>query len=320
MVYTYNIIDLDKYEKYDELRKGIFEFRAKNPENTSSRDNHNRFFAKRALWSEDLHLGEFLGGLIGKKNKFKICDTGLYRHPRYTADRGVISFAHLSDKDKLIDPRRIILEYLKTQNINHKYLNSIDVDTVFRAMFWFMYQYKRPYSEFINFKQDFIDMLVYDLKLLNPDRGFANWFIRQNTQTKETDLYPMFDNEMILGFNKPSYDNDLTEEDIKSENAERTSAILTPDTIMKQKDQVSYIELLKYLLWKYPEQTKKSLNKFKNFSPDELLVLLNQIPDLSDKRKNVVVRLYKTRSLDIDKIYEEYTLYEHSVEAPSLDP
>ena len=47
-----------------------------------------------------------------------------------------------------------------------------------------MYQFKRPYSEFIDFKQDFIDMVVYDIKLLNPDRGLENWFIRQNKSTK----------------------------------------------------------------------------------------------------------------------------------------
>ena len=113
MKYTYNIIDLDKYEQYDELRKGIFEYRAKNHENTLSRENHNIFFAKRALWSEDLHLGEFLSGLIGKKQGFKICENSLYRDSFNHNDYGVISYVELSQDDIIITPKRIILRLFK---------------------------------------------------------------------------------------------------------------------------------------------------------------------------------------------------------------
>ncbi len=311
MEYTYKLIDTNKYELYDELRKGIFEYRAKNPENILSRENHNRFFAKRALWSEDLHLGEFLGGLIGKKNGFKICDVELYRHPLFPADRGVISFVSFSKSDKLITSKSIIHAYLKSQNLDYKNRFSVDVDTVFRAMFWFMYQYKRPYDEFLKFKQEFIDMLVYDLKLLNPDRGLENWFIRQDIETKETDLYPMFDNEMILGFNTEISDKIINtfENQLKSEDTERTSAILTPNAMMKHQNNVDYKELFDFLLKKYSVQTKNSLNKFHNFSSNDLLEILNSIPDLSENRKRFAIHLFEARSIELDKMYEKHDIY-----------
>lgn len=241
MEYTYKLIDTNKYELYDELRKGIFEYRAKNPENILSRENHNRFFAKRALWSEDLHLGEFLGGLIGKKNGFKICDVELYRHPLFPADRGVISFVSFSKSDKLITSKSII----------------------------------------------------------------------HDIETKETDLYPMFDNEMILGFNTEISDKIINtfENQLKSEDTERTSAILTPNAMMKHQNNVDYKELFDFLLKKYSVQTKNSLNKFHNFSSNDLLEILNSIPDLSENRKRFAIHLFEARSIELDKMYEKHDIY-----------
>ena len=308
MEYTYNVINLNKYEKYDELRKGIFEYRAKSPENTLSRENHNIFFAKRALWSPDLHISEHLGGLIGKKCGFKICDTELYRHPIYPADKGIISFVSLSENDKLITPKRIIQEYLKYQNLEYKDLVYTDIDTVFKAIFWFMYQYKRPYEEFSAFKQDFIDMVVFDLELLNPDRSLENWFIRQDTQTKTIDLYPMFDNEMILGFDRQITEFEFSSDQLKYEISKTTSAILTPEAHFKHKRNADYNELFKYLLKKYPIQTQNSLRKFSNFSLSDLSNILNKLPDLSEYRKDIVVDLFNTRNQSLNKIYDEYLI------------
>ena len=129
-----------------------------------------------------------------------------------------------------------------------------------------MYQFKRPYSEFIDFKQDFIDMVVYDIKLLNPDRGLENWFIRQNKSTKAIDLYPMFDNEMILGFDRQITEFEFSSDQLKYEISKTTSAILTPEAHFKHKRNADYNELFKYLLKKYPIQTQNSLRKFSNCS------------------------------------------------------
>ena len=113
MEYTYKIIDTEKYKLYDKFKNGIFEYRAINPTNNDKRNNHNSFFAKRALWSEDLHLGEFLSGLIGKKQGFIICENSLYRDSFNHNDYGVISYVELSQDDIIITPKRIILRLFK---------------------------------------------------------------------------------------------------------------------------------------------------------------------------------------------------------------
>ena len=60
-------------------------------------------------------------------------------------------------------------------------------------------------------------MSIYDLKYMNPDRRLNNWFIRKNKKTGQLDLYPMFDNEMILGFDNDLNDGKLSEETLEKE-------------------------------------------------------------------------------------------------------
>ena len=208
MEYTYKIIDTEKYKLYDKFKNGIFEYRAINPTNNDKRNNHNSFFAKRALWSEDLHLGEFL-----------------------------------SD-----------------------YIVSTDVDTVFKAIFWFMYQFKRPY-----------------------------------------DLYPMFDNEMILGFDDDiSYSKTLSNEKLSYsyEDIKRSSAIVTPDEMINNKNSVNYKKLFTFLLNRYPIQTQNALDKFKNFDISNLYEILNSLPDLTENRKNFALKLFDCRSKSLEEIYK----------------
>ena len=170
-----------------------------------------------------------------------------------------------------------------------------------------MYQFKRPYSEFIDFKQDFIDMVVYDIKLLNPDRGLENWFIRQNKSTKAIDLYPMFDNEMILGFDDDiSYSKTLSNEKLSysQEDIKRSSAIVTPDEMINNKNSVNYKKLFTFLLNRYPIQTQNALDKFKNFDISNLYEILNSLPDLSENRKNFALKLFDCRSKSLEEIYK----------------
>jgi len=232
MKYIGKTIDLKKYTLYDEIRKGLYEYRARNPELLNDRKNHNRLY-------------------------FKI-------------------------------------------------YNGTDIDTIMDSIFGYMNRNGRPYQEFLDFKQDFINMAIYDLKYMNPDRRLNNWFIRKNKKTGQLDLYPMFDNEMILGFDNDLNDGKLSEETLEKEDLKRKSAILLPKDFVEQKSTSDYREFMEYLLKKYPVQTTKALEQVSNVTAEDLEEILNSIEDVREERTKSAVQLFNKREEELNKIYEKH--------------
>ena len=309
MPYTSKMIDLKKYTLLDEMRKGIFEYIAKSPINENDRNNDNNFFLKRTIWREDIHIGEFLAGIIGNKCGFKICKTELYKQPLSKSglyDVGILSYVSKADGDRLVCSNIIIQNYLKSQGIKTNTKYKIDVDTILNSFFYIVSKAQRPYQEFLNLKQDFIDMLVFDIKFMNPDRTLENWFIRKNMKTGEIDLYPMFDNEMILGFNEDVPKKEFSEEEIEFKNIKIGSAILIPTDYKEDKEETQYDEMLKYLLKRFPEQTRQALKKTEKISYNDLLDILDKIEDIDELRKKQVAKLYKKRDEKVKEICKEY--------------
>ena len=216
MKYIGKDIDLSKYKWFDEFRKGIDEYRAIIPEKNEISNNHNRFFLKRTIWTEDTHIGEILAYIIAKKNGIKVCDAELYKSRTNSKNfvNGVISYVSQSEDEQIIPSSSVVKEYLKKINYSKELFGNVDLETIINAVFSFMNEYKRPYQEFLEFKQDFINMIVWDIKNMNPDRRMDNWFFRVNERTGKTDLYPMFDNEMILGFDEMIGKSEYSQEEL----------------------------------------------------------------------------------------------------------
>ena len=309
MKYIGKTIDLKKYTLYDEIRKGLYEYRARNPELLNDRKNHNRFYFKRTIWTEDTHISEFLGFLLGKKNGIKVCECELYKAPlllNNKFDYGVISYEKTCQDDILISPGLIIKDFLEKQNSDKEIYNGTDIDTIMDSIFGYMNRNGRPYQEFLDFKQDFINMAIYDLKYMNLDRRLNNWFIRKNKKTGQLDLYPMFDNEMILGFDNDLNDGKLSEETLEKEDLKRKSAILLPKDFVEQKSTSDYREFMEYLLKKYPVQTTKALEQVSNVTAEDLEEILNSIEDVREERTKSAVQLFNKREEELNKIYEKH--------------
>lgn len=215
----------------------------------------------------------------------------------------------MSEDDQLLLPINIIKEYLKNKNLELN-INSYgtDIDTIINSIFFYMNSKQRPYQEFLDFKQDFINMMVFDLELLNTDRNLGNWFIRENKSTGEIDLYPMFDNEMILGFNSEIETNsgELIEKNVEEANFKRKSSIVTPTETRKGIREASYEDVIKYLLKKYNFQTQQALKQSTQFSYEQLEKILEEIGELKSSRKKRVLELFTIRTKSINKIYEEF--------------
>lgn len=309
MKYTGKQIDTEKYTLCDEWKKGIYEYIARNPENIHDRDNHNNFFFKRTIWKEDIHIGEFLASIIGKKCGFKICDCELYKaqlSKKDSFDVGILSYVNKSVDDILVNPNSIIREFFKLQGLDGEEAYRADIDKIMNAMFAYITKNERPYQEFLNFKQDFIDMVVFDMKYLNPDRVQTNWMMRKNKQSGEIDLYPMFDNEMILGFDEDIPKKDFLDKEIELINKSKFSSITTPKDFQNGNRFSDYRDFMKYLLNKYPIQTQKAIEKTKKFSSEELKYVLEEIDGITELRKLQVIKLFEKREEKINEICNQY--------------
>lgn len=311
MKYSGKPINLDKYylESQDSTRNYVFEYKAKNPENCNLRDNHNNFFFKRNIFSKDLHIGDFLASIIGEKVGFKVCDATLYKTllPNGKFDIGILSYVSLSEDDFLILPETIIKEYLKSKN--EKFSSLLDVETIFQSMLYSVTKNNRPYEEFLDFKQDFINMVIYDSKFMIFDRSIDNWYFRKNKNSGAIDLYPMFDNEMILGFDQDLEDlepNLITKEFVEEIDRQKTIEVLTPIDVMNGNRHADYHDIIKYLLRKYPKETTTAIAHVKEFTIQDLEKELDRIEDLSQLRKELTMKLFLKREMEIYKIYDEY--------------
>ena len=314
MKYLGKDIDFSKYQWVDEFRKGINEYRAINPENLTKSNNHNTFYLKTTIWTEDTHIGELLGYIIAKKNGIKVCDAELYKTPSSSDNtkfiHGVISYVDKNIDEQIIPSGPIIRNYLQKINFSNKLYGNIDIETIFNAVFDFMNRHRRPYQEFLEFKQDFINMAVWDIKNMNPDRRMDNWFFRVNERTGKTDLYPMFDNEMILGFDEMIGKSEYSQEELSVADKKRKSAILTPEDIMKKQNYSDYEKFFNFLLLKYPIQTRKAFESVNNFTLEDLEDTLENIEGISKTRKKKVIQLFNKRTEQLNKIFEKNRINE----------
>ncbi len=315
MKYIGEPIEKNKYKQEDiySREKGIYEYVAINPQNEDSRKNHNRFFVKLSIWNPDQHFGEFLGAVIAQKVGFKTCDVKLFRRQRPNTkyfDDGIISYVETSKYDDLFLPRGMIKRYRNEVNENPEAYWVLNVDTIMNAGFKEFRDNRRPEAEFLKFKQDIINMMVYDIKFTNADRDSENWKIRKNSKTGEIDLYPMFDNAAILGFERKIIIKNNNpkeyEKEIKEYDNERVSSIITPALEMQEEVDEDYKTVLKYLLKKYPEQTKKAVEAVNSFTVEDLKEILNNIEGISEERKKFTIDVFNERDKNVKEIYREY--------------
>lgn len=307
--------DLTEYKRVDVISESdcIYEYEAINPQNTQSRKNHNNFYLKISKWNLYQHLGEYIGYKIAQKIGFKCCDIKLYKAPRKRKPEiievGAISFVEKTKDDVIYLPQFMIDEYRKKSGMAIKKNWVYSVDTVLNAVFKKMSDDGRPYEDFLEFKQDFINMMIFDIKFTNSDRSSENWLLRTNKVTKKTDLYPMFDNAAILGFevDSPNTD-DLNQyaEKIKINDMNHPLTIVTPNSEMMGEDTEDYSDMLRYLLYKYPEHTKKALDAVNSYTVEDLIDELNKFDDMDEERKKFTISVFMQRDGQVNSILREW--------------
>ena len=298
-------IDLQKYEPVYENPIGRIEYYLIDMPKEYSREDKTKFEYKRCIFEPDMHYGEMTAYCIAKKLGVPCCKTELFKRPYVSKpnlfETGIISYYDLSNNDVTYAADSIVSRYMKKRGLENDYM--ADIDTIFAAVLERFRQEGRSIGEFLKFKKDFIVMTVFDLQFGNFDRGLNNWFLRKNKLTGELDLYPMFDNEAILGFTDEIPD-DMSYAQIAGFNNVRKSRVtLTEDR--KQRKYTDFRELYKYLLEKYPLETRFATKKIGNFTVGDLDEILNNLSDISPERKEFARKNFMYRKMTMEKIYLE---------------
>ena len=299
-------IDLTRYEPIYEYPVGRIEYNLIDMPESYSRNSRTKFEYKRCIFEPDMHFGEMTGYMIAKKIGISCCDVELfsrpYRNKPELSEVGAISYFYSGSDDDVFTSSGVVTKHAKKNKIEDDYMP--DINTIFAAVYDRFKEDERPISEFLKFKKDFIMMTVFDLKFGNFDRGLNNWYLIKDKKTGRIDLYPMFDNEAVLGFTD-DIPEDTSYASIADFNNIRKSRVTIPRDRVERK-YTDFRDMYRYLLEYYPIETihaTKMINKFKVGDLDEIL---NNLPELSDERKKFAKKNYMYRQMTMDKLYLDY--------------
>ena len=299
-------VDTNEYklDPFARPKDEVFEYNRRNPIDEDKRGNHNTLFLKRSFWSYDIHVREMLGYLIAKECGIPACETELAIYPMLHGhfEKAVISYSEVSIDDKIILPINLVNEYRRKIGLkpNHDWL--LDVESILNSVFGLMTEKRRPKEEYDKFLQDFITMMIYDIKFVNSDRDNKNWYIRINNRTGEIDLYPLFDNASIFASERDPIPN-ITDEQARDLSEGHPLLILTPQDYREGKLETKSCDMLEYLLRVYPNQTSKALDIVDKIDAQKLGELIDSIPDVDENRKKQMIKVFEQRDKRVWEIY-----------------
>ncbi len=150
--------------------------------------------------------------------------------------------------------------------------------------------------------QDAIDMIVFDNIFGNSDRHSENWSVGySNSGTMR--IYPMYDNEAILGFRRPEATiKKIVDLGYASDLAPKIS--YSRMGVSPINSGVSYRTMLTHLATEYPEETLKSMKKITD------RVTLKDVEAMYDSVPGIVFRSQDMNELSMaDELPKEYRTY-----------
>ena len=237
------------------------------------------------------HYGEFVGNALAREADIPTCKAELAHLSKYYANihkernhgtpeekDGCIIYSQLGKEDTL-EAGKITIESFKekyredyeriTKDDKHKGDANDNVELVLASSISRVadfYRRKGIYSEeFIQAKiqqtrKRFIEMIVYDCLYGNYDRHDENWSM-QIKGNENIDLYPLYDNERVLGLyeNQNFIEDTLRNQEVEKKTDENFfSRMHVPGETKKNS---TYKEMLEYLMNTYPQETREMLQK-----------------------------------------------------------
>lgn len=147
------------------------------------------------------------------------------------------------------------------------------------------------------------DMFVYDCVFGNNDRHSQNWAMYTDEEEGAIRMYPLYDNERVLGLSKPEAEvkRDVNSDDL-IEKIDKYA--LSRMGISPIHSGLSYKMVLEHLTQKYPEFAIPAIRKITNN------VRVDFIEELYDSAKGIIERSEDRNELtENEELPEEYRIY-----------
>lgn len=270
------------------------------------------------------HYGEYIGYRIAEKIGIPACkvDMAKRRHvnkySRKTSDiEGCISYIHKEARDTVISGMSILEEYrrdvLEPQGIKTYSSSNNNIDIILSAVEWNLTKKSNLPNHRINeILKSIVEVVVFDCAFGNSDRSDENWGIlhrsNEEDKNKSIELYPIYDNERILGFMERE---DVVRRLITDErevsryhNEELLSRIGYPP----KNEKANYRDMINYLLDKYPEWARSGIDKVLKFKEKDLDEILDECDELEDSYKQFSKMIFRERTENIRQCLNEYYL------------
>ncbi len=273
------------------------------------------------------HYGEFVGSVLARETDIPACKAELAHLSKYYANihkernhatpeekDGCIIYSQLEKGDTL-EPGILTIEkfrYMHKESYDeiikddkHKGDANDNVELVFASIISRVedcYRKKEIYSEeFIQAKiqqtrKRIIEMIVYDCLYGNYDRHDENWSMHIKGN-ENIDLYPLYDNERVLGLyeNQSFIEDTLRNQEVEKKTDENFfSRMHVPGETKKNS---TYKEMLEYLMNTYPQETREILQKqLSRHTAESIRKLLEECEGLPSVYVDFATQMYTYRN------------------------
>ena len=273
------------------------------------------------------HYGEFVGSVLARLADIPTCKAELAHLSQYYENihkeinhgtpeekDGCIIYSQLEREDTL-EAGKITIERFK-EKYRESYERIIkddkykgdandNVELVFASIISRIedfYRKKENYSEeFIQAKiqqtrKRIIEMIVYDCLYGNYDRHDENWSMHIKGN-ENIDLYPLYDNERVLGLyeNQSFIEDTLRNQEVEKKTDENFfSRMHVPGETKKNS---TYKEMLEYLMNTYPQETREILQKqLSRHTAESIRKLLEECEGLPSVYVDFATQMYTYRN------------------------
>ena len=267
------------------------------------------------------HYGEFIGYLLSLGSRTPACKVELAHLSEYYENihkernngtpeekDGCISYSHQEKGQILHHGKLVIDEYLRENSSSEfefkKYYEN-DIDICIAAI----EEETRRYYQKSSFKrsEDYIEekvkenrkaalnMIVYDCLYGNNDRHDENWAMVKDLDGLDISLYPLYDNERVLGL----YENIRTiESSLEKNTVEQDSekTLFSRMTVPEQNaTSSSYKDVLTHILSKYSEVGEILETHLKGNPPMKVKMYLESCENLPKQYVAYGMKMYESR-------------------------
>ena len=267
------------------------------------------------------HYGEFVGYLLALGSRTPACKVELAHLSCYYENihkernngtpeekDGCISYSHLEKGEILHHGKLVVDEYLREYprtgyEFSRHYENNIDICIAAieeeTRNFYRKTDIKRS-EEYVEAKvlenrKAALNMIIYDCLYGNNDRHDENWAMVKKMDGTDISLYPLYDNERVLGL----YENIRTIESSLANNSVENDSekiLFSRMTVPDEKERSSsYKDVLMHIISTYSETDELLEKHLKGNPPMKLRMYLESLEGLPRVYIDYGSRMYESR-------------------------